>query len=303
MLDLQIQIFILLCIGYFLGKTGALSKKTTSQLNSLVMNLILPCSIAHSFQTDLSLEQFRASGVVLILSIAISLFFILVSRILYKKVKEDNERINLEYGTVANNSGTLGMVVSEAAFGQIGILYATIYALPVRVLMWSYGLSLYSLDQKSSLKDLVKKVALHPCMIAIYIGICLMSLQMYDIALPGFIQGTLNKLAACNTPMIMIVIGSVLSDIPLSSLFDKTALLYSGLRLIVYPAIILLACHCFSFPALPVSVCVLETAMPAPVTMTMLAAKYHKGEHFASKLVFVSTMLSIITLPLWTLAF
>ena len=54
MAGLQIEIYLLMAIGWWMGKTGRLSKQTRSQLTDLVIMVILPCAIIRSFQMDLS---------------------------------------------------------------------------------------------------------------------------------------------------------------------------------------------------------------------------------------------------------
>lgn len=303
MIELQIQIFLLLLLGWFLGRKKILSKSTSDQLNTLVMNVILPCSIFRSFTMDITLDVFKTTGMILLLSIAIQAASLLLGKVLWLKAKDVNERTNLDFGTAANNAGTLGMVISQAAFGQIGVLYSSIYMIPVRITMWSYGLSLYSRDsEKQTWKGLVH-VLLHPCLIAIYLGVLWMFASMAGWELPGFVSDTIGALANCNTAMIMIVIGTILSDLKAKDLAQPLVWIYTVFRLVLFPAVIFLILHCFSLPAIVINLCTLEAAMPAPVTMAMLAKKYGKAPEFASRMILVSTLASMITLPLWTWVF
>lgn len=305
MINLQLQIFLLLAIGYWLGKSGFLSKKTTNQLSALVINLILPASIVRSFQIEMTAEILESTLFVLILSTVIQILTIFVSKFIWKQVKNPEKRLNLEYGTIANNAGTLGMVVAEAAFGEVGLLYSSIYMIPVRIMMWTAGIALYShkkQTEQSRLKGL-GKVLLHPCIIAIYIGIVLMLGSMAGFELPGFLQKTLNSLANCNTAMVMLVIGTILSEISPKDIADKLAGIYSIFRLLVFPAAVFIILKLLPIPALASNICIIETAMPASVTMPMLAQKYGKDPQFASKMILISTLLSLFTMPVWTWLF
>lgn len=71
MIVLQIELLVFLIIGWVFGKKQWISKSTAKQLNFLVMNLILPCSIFHAFQTELTQELLRSSVSILILAILI----------------------------------------------------------------------------------------------------------------------------------------------------------------------------------------------------------------------------------------
>lgn len=305
MINLQLQIFLLLAIGYFIGKKGMISKKATSQISSLVVNLILPASIIRSFQVEMSPEILKSTLFVLVLSIIIQVLTIFLSKLIWKKVPNAGQRVNLEYGTIANNAGTLGMVVAEAAFGEVGVLYSSIYMIPVRIAMWTSGIALYSSQKQSEESRLqgLKKVFLHPCIVAIYIGLVLMVAGMYGFTLPGFLQKSLNSIANCNTAMVMLVIGIILSELSVREMFDKWSGIYTGFRLLVFPAIVFVCLKFLPIPSLAANICIIETAMPASVTMVMLAQKYHRDPQFASKMVFVSTLASLFTMPLWTWLF
>lgn len=301
MIRLQIQILVFLVIGWVFGKKQWITRDAASQLNFLVMNLILPCSIFSAFLSPPDSETLQASASILVLAILLQGVFWLVSRFLWKSIKDPAERTNLEYGTVSNNAGTLGMVIGQAAFGTSGMLYTSIYSIPLRIVMWSYGVTLYNRQSGVSDKALLKKVVTHPCMIAIFLGLIFMLGQPYGLLLPDLMRSTIAALGSCNTVLIMIVIGVILSDLPLKDLFGKTIVAYTLIRLILIPAAVLAGLALFQIGGMPLKICVLESAMPAPVTMAMLSQKYHCKESFSSRMIFLSTALSMLTLPVWTL--
>lgn len=305
MIQLQIQILVFLVIGWIFGKKGWLSRQTAGQLNFLVLNLILPCSIFNAFLTELNEEIIRSTFSILVLAIALQGLFWLLSRWCWKGISDRAKRINLEYATVSNNAGTLGMIIGEAAFGEQGLLYTSIYAIPLRIVMWSYGVALYSRQEGARGKQLLHKVITHPCMAAIFLGLLAMTASWYGYHLPALVTAPIAALGKCNTVLIMLVIGVILSDLSIRDLFTPAVSLYTLLRLVLFPALTLLLLWLLAaagLPAggMPLKICVLETAMPAPVTMAMLSQKYRCDEQFAGKLIFLSTTLSMITLPLWT---
>ena len=297
MIRLQVQILIFLAIGLLFGKKKWINKESADQLNGLVMNLILPCSIFHAFQTKLTSEILNSTFSILVLAILLQAIFIAISGWIWKFVPEKSERTNLEYGTVSNNAGTLGMVIGQAAFGQEGVLYTSIYAIPLRIVMWSYGVALYNRDHVLHLKDLVIKVITHPCMIAIFLGIITLILQSMGYELPSLVTQTVSSLGGCNTVLIMII----LSEIPLRDLFGKNVIFYTILRLVIIPCLVLGGLMLFHIDGMPLKICVIESAMPAPVTMAMLSQKYGVNAPFSGKMIFLSTAASMVTLPLWTL--
>lgn len=303
MISMQIQILAYLLIGLLLGKKKWITKQTASQLNFLVMNLILPCSIFHAFQTKITPGIIRSCLSIFVIAILIQCAFILIGRLLWKNHQPEKERINLDFCTASNNAGTLGMVIGEAAFGNEGILYTSIYAIPLRICMWAYGIGLYARNKSDSLTTLLKKIFTNPCIIAILLGIPAMMLQSAGHPLPDVLTRIITSIGQCTTVLVMLTIGIILSELSVKELACRTVVLYCILRLILFPAAVCLLLYVLPVAPITLQICVLETAMPAPVTAAMLAQKYKTDEQFAGKLVFLSTMLSMVTLPAWTMLF
>lgn len=301
MIRLQIEILCFLMIGWIMGRKKWISSTTARQMNFLVVNLILPCSIFNSFLIEPTSEILRSTLTIFVLSFFIQILMIFVSPLLWKKIRDPQHKINLEYATVSNNAGTLGTIVSQAAFGQAGVLYASIYAIWLRIVMWGYGITIYQSNQKMSAKALIKKVVFHPCMIAIELGVICMIGQYFGFRLPLIAEETIADLGSCNTVLVMLIIGVILSQIDIRDVFQKDVLWYCLLRLIVIPTVLAGLLFAIGVHGLPLAICVLESAMPAPVTMAILSQKYNVNELFASELIFLSTLLSMITLPLWTM--
>lgn len=300
MIELQIQILIFLTIGWVFGKKSWISKSTARQLNFLVMNLILPCSIFHAFQGPQASQLLNSGFLFIVLASLIQVIMIFIAHFCWQWIKNPLEKINLEYGTMFNNAGTLGMVIGNAAFGDIGVFYTSLFALPLRIGMWSYGLMLYSKQNEASLKKSLKKVAINPCFLATVLGLFSLFLQQQGLRLPSLIDSTISSIGQCNTVMIMIGIGATLSEISLKEINTSLSMLYCFIRLLLIPLLCLLFLNTIgSLENIPGKICVLELAMPAPVTMAMMSQKHETNPLFASNLIFISTLISMVTLPLW----
>lgn len=294
MMNLQIEVFLLIIVGFTLSKVGYFSEHTRKQVTKIVLTIVLPCSIIQSFEIDVTYELIVSTGLVFLISVGIQFVYLFFNCILWRN-QEENRRINCKYGTMVSNAGFMGMPFAQEIFGSVGLLYASIFLIPQRVCMWSYGLSLYAKDQK---ENVVKKVLTHPCIIAIEIGIVVMVLRMLGIYLPTCVDNTIKAISNCNTALSMIVIGGILSEVNVKELLDKTSWFYSLIRLIVLPLVILLILRLLSIASLPANVCVLLSAMPCASTTAMLAQTYDRDPKFASNLIFVSTLCSMITLPI-----
>ena len=136
----------------------------------------------------------------------------------------------------------------------------------------------------------------HPCIIAVEIGLILMLTQFQ---LPVFLGKTISSLGNCTTAITMMFIGTVLADAGVDHMISKLTVLYSVIRLVAIPAVVMAACMLFHVESVPAGLSVVLAAMPAGSTTAILASKYHGDETFATQCVVLSTVLSMAVLPVW----
>lgn len=290
--NLQIEIFLLIVIGFFLTKKGIIKAPVRKALTDLVIYVILPANIIQSFDIDMDVETLKTTGFVLLAGFIIQGFYAVLNLFLYRGFPPAKQ-VNLKYGTICSNAGFMGLPLSSAVFGPMGLLYASVALLPIRLFMWSEGLSLYTSTTK---KQVAKTLLTHPCIIAVFIGFALMLMPWN---LPDAISNTIGALSDCCTAMSMLVIGSIISDVDFRTLFEKGALYYSALRLVLIPLAIYAVLSLTGMDRLGMSILVFLAAMPAGSTTAMLALKYDQDPEFASKLVCTSTLFSLVTLSIW----
>ena len=279
---MQGMMFCILALGWYLRKSGMIDKSGKALLSSLVMNVTLPASIVKSFQMEFSADILKLTLEVIVISFLIQIFSNLLSRVLYPGWSEESKKV-LQYATIVSNAGILGNAIAEGIFGDLGIMYAAVYTIPTRIFMWSVGLTYFT--EAPTKKELLKKVVTHPCIIGIFTGMVLLVSQFQ---LPGFVNQTVRT-----------VIGCTLAEIPFKEVFTKEVYYYTFIRLFLIPVIVLAGCRLFYIDQLITAVCVILSAMPAASTSVVLAVKYGKDDRLATKIVVFSTVVSLITLPVW----
>ena len=203
--DLQVMMFLLMAVGVVLRKMNIITKEGKGMLTDLVIDLILPCNIISAFYMPMDHSVFVSGVEILIISILIQIFCTFISGILYRKVPKE-KRMVLQYATVCSNAGFLGNPVAEGLYGSVGLLYASVYLIPQRIVMWSAGVSYFT--ECPSKKEVVKKVLKHPCIVAVEIGIVLMVTQ---VQLPGFLSSAIENVGGCTTAITMMLIGTILT--------------------------------------------------------------------------------------------
>ena len=293
LLSLQAMMFLLIGAGVFLKKKNIITGEGRKVLTDLIVDIILPCNIIGAFYTAFDKEMLISGLQILIVSLALQLFCMLISGFCYKRVPK-SQRVILQYGTVCSNAGFLGNPVAEGLYGSLGLLYASIYLIPQRIVMWSAGISYFT--ESPDKKEVAKKVLKHPCIIAVAIGIVLMVTQL---PLPVFLEKAIHSLGGCTTAITMLFIGTVLADAGFHHMVTKITVIYSFIRLVAIPAVVLAGCILFQVDSVAAGIAVVLAAMPAGSTTAILAAKYHGDEKFATQCIVLTTLLSVGMLPLW----
>lgn len=305
MLTLQGQLFLLMLVGILLWKLGIADERGKQFLTDLVIDVTLPCNIIQSFRIEFNMEILRNTMSVFLISLGLQFFCIFLTKVCYRRYSGDKQAV-LQYGTVCSNSGFLGNPLAEGIFGSSGMVLASIYLVPLRVVMWSVGLSYFLKDsaaktpeeKKAHRKSVLVKTITHPCIVATVIGMGIMLLQL---PLPAFLGNTVKSISNCNTALSMILIGIIMGASSLKNPLDIHVAYFCLIRLGLIPFAAFAACKILGLPALVTGISVILAAMPMGGTTAILASKYKSDAAFASKCVAISTLLSLLTTPLWCL--
>ncbi|MFR2765604.1 MAG: AEC family transporter [Clostridium sp.] len=293
--EMQGMLFTIMILGYIFRKAGMISNEGKSLLTDLVLYVTLPASIIKSFQIEFNHQILVSCMVVIVVAAGIQVGAWLLGMILYPGFPDERKKV-LQYATICSNAGILGNPIAEGIFGSMGLLYASIYTIPQRTFMWSIGLTYFT--QAPDMKTLIKKVSTHPCIVSVVIGMLIM---VFQIPVPGFLSLTIKNIAGGNTFLAMSLVGTILAEVPFRSLPEKDTVYYSFIRLFFIPFLVYLACHFAQVDSLVTGVSVVLSGMPSASVTAVLAAKYGKDEVFATKCVVLSTLLSMVTVPLWCL--
>ena len=291
---MQITMFILLFAGFVLTKKGVMSGDFRIALTDFLLNFILPCNIIKSFLMEFNLQILKDCSAVLLLSCGIQLLSIFMGRVIYRNTT-DGKRQTLQYGLQVSNAGFLGNPVMEGIYGAQGLLYASIYLIPLRLAMWTVGIACFTGTRG---KGVLRRIVTHPCIIATAIGLFLM---LSGIQLPQWLVKPITLTGSSNTALSLLVVGGVLASLKPSNLLDKHCFGYCLLRLIIIPLITLAGCLLLHTQPMVTQTAVILAGMPAPLTAAMLATRYGKDETLAVSMIFISTLASMVTLPLLSL--
>lgn len=294
-LTLQATIFLLVAVGFGVKRLGLIGPQGQKNMNDLVIYVILPCNILHAFMNSPVEGRLVYYLEVLAVSLGIQAFCVVYGRLIFRKEPEGRNKC-LRYGIICSNAGFLGNPIAEGIYGAEGLVLASIYLIPQRIMMWTSGLAVFT--GSTNRKATIQKVLTHPCIVMSELGILLM---LTGWKLPKGITGAVDAIGSCNTAMSMMVVGMILADIDLKEFWDVTVAKFTFHRLIVIPAVVYLVCRCLPLDRNAFGICVLLAAMPAGATTSILAEKYGVDAPFATKMVIFSTLLSLPTICMWSM--
>lgn len=295
LVELQGTLVLMMAAGLVLARMGIITKSGRQLLSDVTIRIFIPCNILKSFLGALDLSVLRSCGVLFGLAVFLELLYVVLNRVLYRSYPPERRKI-LQYTTLSSNSGFLGTAISEGLYGDLGLLYNSVFLIPMRVFMWSVGLSYFTAPP--SKKEVVRKVFLHPCLVALYLGLFFM---LTPLELPHLLDSTVRSMAACTTPMVMVITGSILADMDPRRFLDRDSFYFSVIRLFLLPLITHLCCLVLPMDATAKGIAVLMSGMPGASTTVLFAARYDSDAPFATKCVVVTILLSVFTIPAWAL--
>ncbi len=295
-------LFLMLLPGIVLKKCKLSTDGLGKGLANLVLYIAQPALIIAAYIREYNSDIIWNLACVFVFSVLAHLLFALVAFLCYRKA-EDGIRRMLRFATVFSNAAYMGIPLIIAVLGTEAAIYASVYAITFNLFVWSLGVYLCTEDKKQASPI---KVLLHPVTISSLIGLLLFFLNISDY-IPALATDALGMLEGLVAPLSMIIIGLRLADIQFKGMFrDKYLYEFLFLRLLFLPALVYAFIRVLILIGLPVSetvltVVLLSAATPAATATSMFAEKYDCDATYAGKLVALSTLLSVITMPLVSL--
>lgn len=292
--DLMGMMFFIIMSGFLLRKFGFITDAGKKCITDVLLYAILPCNIIKAFTTDLGTDHWHDFAFLLAIAVFVQIMALFICRAMYGMMKPGEKEV-YQYATVCSNSGFLGNPMAEGVFGATGLLFASVFLLPQRVVMWTAGVSYFT--KETDKRTAYKKIMTHPSMIATYIGFIIL---IFHVTIPSPLYKAVLSLSNCTTAMTMMYIGTILVGVDFRTLITWKQMYYNLIRLVLMPLVIYIGCRMMKIDPLITGVGVLLTSMPAGSTTSLLAAKYEADEESAAKCVVLSTLFSIIAIPVWS---
>ena len=281
-------LFLLMLCGLGAMKFRLLDEKGLKGLNTTVLYFAQPAMILHKLQTPASAALIAELAWVFVLTcLTIGLAGVIAFSLFAKE--EPARRSVLTNLAMVSNCGYMGYPVIIATMGEDALIYAVIFVAAFNLMCWTLGAYFYG--GRKAMQP--RRLLTNPTIWAIAGG---MLLFLTGWTLPGFINDALSMMGGVTTPIAMFVIGARLITLRWSHVRDAKLLLVCALRLLIFPAAILLL-RLTPLPEMVVSSVYLCTAMPCAALTAMQSEAFDCDRGLASRGVALSTALSMATVP------
>lgn len=304
-----VTMIVLAAVGYVMFRAGKISQEGSKSMGNLLIFLSLPCVIINSFLVERTPERITGFFLSALMALLVLVLSMIISRLILGRHAIDNFA-----GSFAN-PGFFGVPLIVASVGQGGVFYIAAFIAFLNLLQWTYGVSLLENSDENGLlvkketkqagskqsgkavASLAKRFLTAPFMIAILIG---MFFFLTGIPMPSVFAKSVSYIAGLNTPIAMFAIGVYMAQTDILRMFAKPRLyLVSLVRMIIIPAvaIALLSILPASMNEMKLAV-LIAAACPVGSNVAVYAQLHNKDFAYAVETVVISTLLSIITLPL-----
>ena len=298
--------FLLLITGFLCKKFGIISDGMVSGMNKFIIFIAYPCLIlVRTISLEMGDKVFQNFLITILINFLLLLLFGGVAFLLFKARRYDREYANTsEFATISPNNGFMGFPIAVTFFGDIGLLYMVAANIALNTMFFTYGIGLIRRNmekpKESAKKKLLRYVGLiiNPKVSCAIVGVIL----CYNhIMLPAVAMDYLELVGGVATPLAMISIGTMLTGGFGPKTFTKLRVIEPTLyRLFLIPVITLIVVYFLPIDPMVKTILIIGNAMPVATNVPILTEQYgHIRSAYAGEILVVSTLLSMVTAPLW----
>lgn len=295
-----VQLFLMIFMGYLIVKTGLVRDDDSKVLSKIILYLIVPCVIINAFQVDYTTDTVKGLLIAFAASVMTQVILLVVISVAGKLLHLNEVEVASVY---YSNSGNLIVPIVTFILGQEWVLYGCVFMSVQLVFLWTHCKKIISREASYDWK----KIILNINMISIFIGVILF---FTGIRLPEIIGNTLASVGTMIGPASMIVTGMLFAGMNLKQIFtNKRVYFITFLRLIVVPLIALVLIKLSNLASFSADgnkimlIVFLAIITPSASTVTQMCQVYGNDSRYASAINVMTTLLSIITMPVMVMLF
>lgn len=315
-LNTMLSLFLCIFIGYYAAKRNIIDELGIDKLNSFLLNITFPFMMVSIFNIELSTTILKQGIPIFIYGLFYQLILALIAYAFTRLIDfglEREETVGFErkkivqFAMIFTNTGFIGLPLIGSVLGSDGLVYASLLNIPFNITCFTFGV--YLLQPKGENNIDLKSILTTPVMIGIWVGLFLMLSQLIlpgtfevdgeIVRLPSFLTKTINMVGGITSPLAMIIVGASLKQTNFKRVFcDWKLHLFALIKLLIAPIIVYMLCRLFISDQQLLLIITVFAAIPTATVTTLLAERYGHDYVYASEIVFITTLYSIVTIPL-----
>lgn len=292
-----IQLFLLMGLGYFIYKIKIMDADFNKKLTNFVLKVTMPCMIIASV-FDVS-EDRDFSKIYITFAVAIVMYLVLpvvgiaVAKII--RCKPENTGIYV-FMTIYSNISFMGFPVVESLLGTQALFYAAIFCLIFNITCFSIGVKVINHPQKAGSKTSAKDVFLHP---GVWSALFAIVIYFINPTIPQVIAGPITSVGKLTSSLAMILMGAALAKVPAKQVINEVRpYVFLVIKQVIIPILVWPLLKLLIKDPTILGVTIINLTLPIANMVVMFAIEYDRNEELAAKNVFLSTLASIVLMPL-----
>lgn len=292
-------LFFIMAIGAFARARKVITEQSLGSLCRVVLDVTLPFLFIYILSTQCTGDRIASLWYVPLMAIAVVMTGYAVSSAAAFLIKLPPSQKSIFTVIISfQNCGFLAIPIAFALFGAEGVLNMVVFSIGFNLLYWTFGVWLLTRSKRTAGMNPFRNL-INPGIIGLALGLIL---GVFSVKLPGLFMDAARILGDATIPLAMLVVGAFLAGVGMKRkrIDFKFISAVVVCRLIIIPLIFLfLARNLGGLNQLMRSIIVLQACMPSASTAPLMAKRFGGDPDLAASGVFFTTLISIITIPVF----
>lgn len=301
MITVMTTLFAIVILGYFAGKHRYLGGDFDRQLSRLVINITCPALILASAMTGELPDRKYILPLLLISAMTYTVLTGVAFFLPRYLTRQRSEEGIIGFALMFGNVGFMGYPVVASIFGHEAVFYAAVLNVVNTFVVFTIGTMLINGKSEVDGGRFQKKVLYSTPMLSAYLAMLIVAFQIDHV--PAFISQPLTMIGNITVPAALLIVGSSMSNLSMRTMLGNCTVYVTALfRLVLLPIVIYYMCMLLGFDSFVVNINTVVIAMPVATYGTILCLKYGKDTTMITEITFITTLMSMLTIPLLALA-
>lgn len=298
-LEVMVILVIIVVLGYAARKLGYMGGEFDKKLSSIVVDITCPCLVLSSVMGD-EMPDRNLISPLLAVGFATYIVLTVVALTLPKLISKDHDEQGIiGFATMFGNVGFFGYPIVASIFGHQAVFYAALLNMPNTFFIFTVGVML--VKGEYTIKTFNPKVLLSPALLGAIIAAVIVAIGFHT---PKLVAEPIRLVGNITVPASLMIIGSAMANLPVKEIMGNGKVYATTFcRLGVVPVALYFLFHYCGVSPMVNNINTAVIAMPCASFGTMFCLKYNRDVNLMTEITFITTVASIITIPLITMLF